>query len=93
MYTVNAGPASQSYGLQVAGLAGVPGHVIQLARQRLQELERQSASAGEPQLTLFSTPAEPEPDPLHTIIESIDVDDLSPREAINLIYTLKEKLT
>ena len=92
MYTVNPGPASQSYGLQVASLAGVPGHVIQLARQRLHELEKQSVISQEQQMPLFTQAEEPPVDPLKTIIESIDVDDLSPRDALNLIYTLKEHL-
>jgi len=92
MYTVNPGPASQSYGLQVASLAGVPRHVIELAQQRLHELENQSVKADDQQLSLFTPAEEPRPDPLQTIIESIDVDSLSPREAINLIYTLKEGL-
>lgn len=53
MYTVKPGPASQSYGLQVAGLAGIPKHVIELARQRLQELEHHSAEQSRPQMPLF----------------------------------------
>jgi DNA mismatch repair protein MutS len=93
MYTVNPGPASQSYGLQVASLAGVPKHVIELAQQRLHELESHPESSTDQQLPLFIAAEEPRPDPLKTIIESIDVDSLSPREAINLIYTLKDTLS
>jgi len=92
MYSVNAGPASQSYGLQVASLAGVPRHVIELAERRLHELENQPDASTDQQLSLFVPAEEPKVDPLKTIIESIDVDSLSPREAINLIYTLKESL-
>ena len=92
MYTVNPGPASQSYGLQVASLAGVPKHVIELAEQRLHELENQAEQANDEQLPLFAPTQERRPDPLKTILESIDVDSLSPREAINLIYTLKDSL-
>jgi hypothetical protein len=43
-------------------------------------------------MPLFTQAEEPPVDPLKTIIESIDVDDLSPRDALNLIYTLKEHL-
>jgi DNA mismatch repair protein MutS len=92
MYTVNPGPANQSYGLQVASLAGVPKHVIQLAQQRLLQLEEQSRDSVQHQLTLFSRTEEPPPDPLKIIIESVDVDNLTPRDALNLIYTLKENL-
>jgi len=93
MYTVNPGPASQSYGLQVASLAGVPKHVIELAQQRLHELENQPEHSTNQQLPLFIPAEEPRSDPLKTIVESIDVDSLSPREAINLIYTLKDSLS
>lgn len=92
MYTVNPGPASQSYGLQVAGLAGVPKHVITLARQRLKELEQQSSEQSQPQMTLFQPEQEQEEHPLQSMLENIDIDELSPREALNLLYSLKETL-
>ncbi len=94
MYTVNAGPASQSYGLQVAGLAGVPKHVIKLAQQRLDELESQSQSGSQSQLKLFTANKEnaAPKNPLNTMLESISIDELSPREALNLLYSMKEEL-
>ncbi len=96
MYTVNDGPASQSYGLQVAGLAGVPRHVIKLAQQRLDELESQSQTTGstKPQLNLFAANEESAtpPNPLNTMLESINIDELSPREALNLLYSMREEL-
>jgi DNA mismatch repair protein MutS len=92
MYTVNPGPASQSYGLQVASLAGVPRHVIELARQRLAELEAQADKSAAQQIPLFADTEEPRADPMATIIESVDVDNLTPRDALNLVYTLKERL-
>lgn len=94
MYTVNDGPASQSYGLQVAGLAGVPRHVIKLAQQRLDELESQSHVSTQSQLNLFTENKEKAApkNPLNTMLESIKIDELSPREALNLIYSMKEEL-
>jgi DNA mismatch repair protein MutS len=103
LHRVAPGPASQSYGLQVAQLAGVPRRVIRRARQRLHELEERAAAAREqdrPQLGLFSTdqgqePAspdpEPEPDPVHEALRELDPDELSPRAALDLLYRLKEQ--
>ncbi|HZS80533.1 MAG TPA: DNA mismatch repair protein MutS, partial [Herbaspirillum sp.] len=59
LHTVQAGPASQSYGLQVAQLAGIPTPVIRAARKRLAILEKQSAQAT-PQFDLFDTPPDQE---------------------------------
>ena len=92
LHQVEEGPASQSYGVQVARLAGVPRPVLQLARARLQELE---ATAHPRQADLFAAPtaaqvpAEPEPDPVRLRLDEIDPDGLSPREALHLLYELK----
>jgi DNA mismatch repair protein MutS len=60
LHAVQDGPASQSYGLQVAQLAGVPQPVIRAARKHLAWLEQQSADATPtPQLDLFAAPAAP----------------------------------
>ena len=92
LHAVEEGPASQSYGLQVAGLAGVPKGVIRQARRYLQLLEESSIGRGD-QADLFSAtkPVEPEPavDPLRTEIEKTNPDDLTPREALELLYRLK----
>jgi DNA mismatch repair protein MutS len=56
LHAVNEGPANQSYGLQVAQLAGVPAAVIRAARKHLAHLEQQSAGQPAPQLDLFSAP-------------------------------------
>lgn len=61
LHTVDEGPASQSYGLQVAQLAGVPGAVIRQARRRLVELERQSLQGPSPQMDLFVAPCPEDP--------------------------------
>jgi len=93
LHAVKEGPANQSYGLQVAALAGVPRAVIRRARARLQELELSAARHADNavnQLSLFAAPCEPENNPLEALLEKTDVDDLSPREALDLVYRLKQ---
>ncbi|MGH8673097.1 MAG: DNA mismatch repair protein MutS, partial [Burkholderiales bacterium] len=93
LHAVEEGPASQSYGLQVAGLAGVPRAVIRQARKYLEILEEQSLVRGG-QNDLFagaSRTVEPEPpsDPVRDELAKINPDELSPREALDLLYRLK----
>ncbi len=94
MHAVKEGPANQSYGLQVAKLAGVPTSVINSARKKLHILERQSAGAHEVfveettgQLELFNN----NPHPIVEQLQELDVDGLNPREALQLLYQLVEK--
>ena len=98
LHSVQDGPASQSYGLQVAALAGIPATVLKQARQHLATLEKQQ-SADEPQMGLFDQAAfiEPEEPPenianeaLREKLEEIDPDSLTPREALALLYELKD---
>jgi DNA mismatch repair protein MutS len=95
LHALEEGPASQSYGLQVAALAGVPKPVIQRARRILQSLEDQSL-ARDNQADLFlqkdREPAEPGPatDPLRDALAQVSPDELSPREALELLYRLKK---
>jgi DNA mismatch repair protein MutS len=93
LHAVEEGPASQSYGLQVAGLAGVPKPVIRQARKYLEMLEEQSLVRGG-QNDLFAgagRKVEPEPpaDPIRDELAKINPDELSPREALDLLYKLK----
>ncbi len=88
MYTLNEGPASQSYGIQVARLAGVPSVVIELAQQKLHQLESSGMSSPPQQSELFSQPSEQ----LEQKLAKVDADNLSPREALDLIYRLKGEL-
>jgi len=92
LHALEEGPASRSYGLQVAGLAGVPKPVIRQAKKYLELLEQSSLARGG-QADLFATPAgaEPEPavDPLRDALAQISPDELSPREALELLYRLK----
>jgi len=95
LHAVEEGPASQSYGLQVAGLAGVPKSVIRQARRYLQVLEDSSlASSQQGDLFVRSKPEEPEPssDALREELAKLNPDELSPREALELLYRLKKLL-
>ncbi|WP_440876438.1 DNA mismatch repair protein MutS [Thalassotalea sp. PLHSN55] len=99
MHAVQEGAASKSFGLQVAQLAGVPKAVIQRAKQRLSELETQQAPSLLPednnifqqqacqQLSLIDAP--------HPVVETLqgtDINDLSPRQALDLLYQLKDQV-
>jgi DNA mismatch repair protein MutS len=100
LHEVREGPASQSYGLAVAQLAGVPAEVVRRARTLLAQLEERAAGS-RPQLDLFASgegapaasgaepAAEPPPDELRERLAAIDADALSPREALALLYELK----
>lgn len=92
LHAVQDGPASQSYGLQVAQLAGIPAPVIRAARKHLAELEAHSVSSSA-QFDLFARAAptmESKEHPLEQALEKIDPDSLSPREALETLYQLKK---
>ncbi len=94
LHALKDGPASQSYGLQVASLAGVPKSVIENAKNKLQQLEdaayidKQNES-GTNQLDLFSSK---ECHPVVCLLEEIKPDDLTPRQALDMLYRLKEQI-
>lgn len=89
LHHVIPGPANQSYGLQVAALAGVPNGVIQQAKIKLSQLEQHSAHP-----TQRQTPDSPQtPEKIHPLVEAlkvVDPDELTPKEALELLYILKE---
>ncbi|MBW8315888.1 MAG: DNA mismatch repair protein MutS, partial [Hydrogenophaga sp.] len=92
LHQIEPGPASRSYGIQVARLAGVPAAVVQHARHALAALESQSEQSRS-QVDLFAPPppsAEPETHPLLAALRGIDPDALSPREALDQLYQLKK---
>lgn len=101
LHAVQAGPASQSYGLQVAQLAGVPPSVIRSARKHLASLEAHSLQTT-PQFDLFTEVAEQgnsdsatdgsphQPSMLEDAVAAIDPDALTPRDALDALYRLKE---
>jgi DNA mismatch repair protein MutS len=93
LHAVEEGPASQSYGLQVAALAGVPKEVIRRARKYLELLEESAVSrGGQDDLFAKTKTAEPEPavDPLRDEMGKVNPDELTPREALELLYRLKK---
>ena len=104
LHSVHEGPASQSYGLQVAKLAGVPMGVIDEAKQKLRQLESTSIREGLTplQADLFShpeptkikpkRPSKATPHPLETALQAIDPDNLTPRQALEHLYRLKQTL-
>ncbi len=92
LHSVQDGPASRSFGLQVAALAGIPEPVLQQARRLLMGLEN-AGQAAKPQLGLFDVPAPPpETDPLLQELAELKPDDLSPREALSVLYELVERI-
>ncbi len=91
LHTVKEGAASQSYGLQVAALAGVPRIVIKNARKKLAHLEASQAqnTSNTQQTDQFDLFSPPDNQALIDFIEEISPDELSPKEALNLLYELK----
>ena len=98
------GGTSRSYGIQVAGLAGVPGSVVKRAKEILKDIElgnfQQSAGASQPmrkknttqkcpdQLSLFSPPA----DPIREYLKKMNLDECSPLDALTCLYAMKKML-
>jgi DNA mismatch repair protein MutS len=94
MHAIQEGAASKSFGLQVAQLAGVPKTVIHRAKQRLSELESEQApsilpekSSNFEQLTLVA-----DDHPALESLRNIDIDDITPKQALDLLFELKAKL-
>ncbi len=102
MHRVEDGPASQSYGLQVAQLAGVPQDVIARAREKLAVLEQHEIDQGSRQLASTERPMDDiprqndlfasAPHPLVEEMDALPLDDLTPRQALELLYRWKATL-
>lgn len=96
MHAVQEGAASKSYGLAVAGLAGVPKAVIKNARQKLTQLEQlgqKPAKADSPQVDIANQLSLiPEPSEVEEALAQINPDDLTPRQALEELYRLKQLL-
>ena len=98
LHSVREGPANQSYGLQVAALAGIPRSVIAQARRYLTELERERdalrmAASPQGELPLFAgngSAAPPAPPAALEALRAIDPNALSPREALDLLFRLQQ---
>ena len=96
LHAIEAGPASRSYGVQVARLAGMPPGLIRQARAALEALEAQQR-AGDAQVDLFAAPPAagpaPEPSAAEQALAAIDPDALTPREALAQLYRLQALLS
>ncbi|MDP3084345.1 MAG: DNA mismatch repair protein MutS, partial [Rubrivivax sp.] len=92
LHEIQPGPASRSYGVQVARLAGMPASLVRQARATLEALERQQ-QAGAAQVDLFAAPPEvaaaSAPSALAAALATIDPDQMAPREALDALYRLK----
>ncbi|GGA72592.1 DNA mismatch repair protein MutS [Neiella marina] len=91
MHAVQQGPASKSYGIQVAQLAGVPQTVLRRAKQKLHDLEQlapseHSAKEIGQQLSIL-----PEPSPLLDELKQLQLDELTPRQALALLYRWQQE--
>ncbi|MGN7069094.1 MutS-related protein, partial [Neisseria sp. P0001.S004] len=105
LHHIEPGPASKSYGIAVAKLAGLPNRALKAAQKHLDELEAQAA-ASRPQLDIFSAmpsenrvdEEEPEIEPVYhaqtdelaEALAQIQPDNLTPREALDALYRLKD---
>ncbi len=94
MHQVREGAASQSYGVQVARLAGIPDHVLRDAQARLRALELDQAASHPAQTDLFASGAATQPpvgrNELTEALDAIDPEGLSPRQALDVLFTLKK---
>jgi DNA mismatch repair protein MutS len=94
LHSIEPGPASKSYGVQVARLAGMPAAVLNQARHTLEALEAQ-AEASQRQVDLFAAPPVTEAAPasaIETAVAALNPDAMSPREAMDALYQLKALL-
>ncbi len=92
LHEIQPGPASRSYGIQVARLAGMPAAVVNHARQALAALEKQQVESRE-QVDLFAPPPAadlPAASAVEAAVAALDPDALSPREALDAMYRLKK---
>ena len=91
LHAIEPGPASKSYGVQVARLAGMPAAVLNQARHTLEALEAQ-AEASQRQVDLFAAPVATEmasASAVEAAVAALDPDAMSPREAMDALYQLK----
>ncbi len=97
LHSVKDGPANQSYGLQVAQLAGVPKNVIEQARKKLNQLEQDARQAPQQGQTLalnlgFSEQRDETAEAIKNALEAIEPDELTPRQALDTLYHLQSLL-
>jgi DNA mismatch repair protein MutS len=95
LHKVEEGAAHMSYGIQVAQLAGIPKSVVAAAKRKLAQLENNQLAQNQHQPDMFSHSLTPEPVAPHPVIaelEAIQPDDLTPKQALELLYHLKSNL-
>jgi DNA mismatch repair protein MutS len=98
LHNIQEGPANRSFGLQVAKLAGIPELVLQAAQEKLLELERGALDATPRAQSKAPLPAQDDffsiraPHPVIALLDALDVNDLSPRQALDKLYELKAQL-
>ena len=98
MHNIQDGPANRSFGLQVAKLAGIPSDVLDQARQKLAQLESGQGGPVTVPPGQVNTPAQndlfsaAQPHPAIEALREASVDDMSPRDALEFLYDLKNKL-
>lgn len=95
LHKVEEGAAHMSYGIQVAQLAGIPKSVVAAAKRKLTQLENNQLSQNTNQPDMFAANIEPVAEPIHPMIaelEAIQPDDLTPKQALELLYQLKNRL-
>ncbi|MDX1915047.1 MAG: DNA mismatch repair protein MutS [Methylophilus sp.] len=95
LHKVEEGAANQSYGIQVAQLAGIPKSVVQMAKRKLTQLENNQIAQNTHQPDMFLNVEEPKEVLIHPIvaeIERMQPDDLTPKQALELLYQLKKRL-
>lgn len=93
MHKVEEGAANQSYGLQVAQLAGIPKSVVASARRKLVQLESNQVATNTEQPDLFLSDAVPDHQPISPVVAELEIiqpDDLTPRQALEALYRLKQ---
>ncbi len=93
MHKVEEGAANQSYGLQVAQLAGIPKSVVASAKRKLQQLETSQINGQNGQPDMFANNVAETEAPLHPAIAALETcqpDDLTPKQALEFLYRLQE---
>jgi DNA mismatch repair protein MutS len=95
LHKVEVGAANQSFGLQVAQLAGIPKAVVATAKRKLQQLEQSNLATDSGQPDLFSRAVPLAETPVHPVLAELDAlqaDDLTPKQALDALYQLKALL-
>ena len=95
LHKVEEGAANQSYGIQVAQLAGIPKSVVTAAKRKLSQLENNQVQQNQDQPDMFTAVVEPEEAAQHPVVGELEVmqpDDLTPKQALELLYRLKDLL-